>query len=73
MIIHCPWSKGALKTCHLLLSLSAVPTLFREGWCFSQVLPGALQELGTSLETHWPHECPEIAGSMAPWGSPTSL
>lgn len=57
VIIHCPWSKGALKNCHLLLSLSAVSTLFYEGWCVSQVLPGALQELGSSLETlWWPHE-----------------
>lgn len=66
MIIHCPWSKGALKNCHLLLSLSAMNTLFHEGWCFSQVLPGALQDLGTSLETCWPHVCPEMAGSAKP-------
>lgn len=42
VFIHCPWNKGGLKNCHLLLSLSVMNTLFREGWNFSQVLPGAL-------------------------------
>lgn len=31
VFIHCPWNKGGLKNCHLLLSLSVMNTLFREG------------------------------------------
>lgn len=56
VFIHCPWSKGALKNCHLLLSLSVMNTVFHAGWSCSQVRPRALQGWGPGLAGSW--ACP---------------